>query len=624
MISTLRGCARRITSSPIAAFISQGHGISGGLSNIQKKQWSRRKSESFWERDVHSFFYIIAITAASGIFGGSFIMYADAGHKTSNSSASKFEESSKPDERKKRVLVLGSGWAGVSFLKSLDSTLYDVQVISPRNFFVFTPLLPSVTAGTVEARSITESIRKMVQKKQNVKFSQANCISIDLVNRKVLCRPIAEYLEFGKGDFEVEYDYLIIAVGAQANTFNTPGVHEYCHFLKEIEDAEKIRESIVDCFEVASLPGLSENERQQLLQFVTVGGGPTGVEFAAELHDLIYEDLCKLYPNLMPYVKIVVVQSGDHILNMFDERISEFAEQKFQRDGIEVKTGCRVLEVQKKALVVKQKSSGKKVEVPYGMVVWSTGIGTRPVISAFMNQIGQSDRRALVTDEWLRVKGCENTYALGDCATIEQRKLLEDVAYIFKLADKDNSGNLTAKEFKDALELIRSRYPQIDLYLERKNFKDVMKILDDPKTYGEGDSVLLDIEQFTQSLCKVDAQMKTLPATAQVAAQQGEYLAHCFNSMKKTEADPEGPLRVRGGGRHQFRPFVYKHLGQFAPLGGEQAAAELPGDWVSVGRSTQWLWYSVYASKQVSWRTRALVVFDWTKRFIFGRDSSRM
>lgn len=68
----------------------------------------------------------------------------------------------------------------------------------------------------------------------------------------------------------------------------------------------------------------------------------------------------------------------------------------------------------------------------------------------------------------------------------------------------------------------------------------------------------------------------------------------------------------------------YKHFGQFAPLGGEQAAAELPGDWVSMGHSTQWLWYSVYASKQVSWRTRVLVVSDWTRRFIFGRDSSRI
>lgn len=127
--------------------------------------------------------------------------------------------------------------------------------------------------------------------------------------------------------------------------------------------------------------------------------------------------------------------------------------------------------------------------------------------------------------------------------------------------------------------------------------------------------------------CQVDSQMKSMPATAQVAAQQGEYLAHCFNHMTAEVAShmaPEGPMRIRGKGRHRFQPFQYQHLGQFAPLGGEKAAYELPGDWVSIGRSTQWLWYSVYASKQVSWRTRTLVVFDWTKRMFFGRDSSRV
>lgn len=580
-------------------------------------------SGSFCDSDFRGRSFFIAIAVASGILGGGFIAFADAGTEPVLT-MKKVEQSSKLEERRKRVVVLGTGWAGMSFLKSLDTTLYDVQVISPRNFFVFTPLLPSVTVGTVEARSITEPIRKIMKKKKNVTFCQAHCLRIDAENRRILCRPVADLDELGKMEFEVEYDYLVLAVGAMANTFNTPGVEEYCHFLKEIEDAEKIRESIVDCFELAAIPDVDEEERQKLLQFVVVGGGPTGVEFAAELHDLIYEDLLKLYPGLASYVTIKVIQSGDHILNTFDERISRFAEQKFQRDGVEVKTGCRVLKVQKKAIVVKEKSSGKDIEIPYGMVVWSTGIGTRPFVAEFMQQIGQSDRRALATDEWLRVKGCENTYALGDCATIEQRKLMEDVAYLFTLADKDNSGTLTAKDFKDAMELLRERYPQINIYLQRQHIRDVTKILDTSGTDAPGSPILLDIEKFKKAIKQVDSQMKALPATAQVAAQQGEYLAQCFNHRAKCALEPEGPLRVRGEGRHQFQPFLYKHFGQFAPLGGEQAAAELPGDWVSIGRSTQWLWYSVYASKQVSWRTRALVVFDWTKRFIFGRDSSRM
>lgn len=549
-------------------------------------------------------------------------MFADEGQKTPVSM--ELELKKEPDKKRKKILVLGTGWAAMSFVKNLDSSLYEIQVISPRNYFVFTPLLPSVTVGTIEARSITESIRKIMKKKQDVKFCQANCVRIDVSNKKVLCRPVANCSETLKGDFEVDYDYLVVAVGAQVNTFNTPGVEKYCHFLKEIEDAEKIRESIVDCFELAALPSLSEDDRKQLLHFVTVGGGPTGVEFAAELHDLVYEDLRKLYPNLMQHVNIVVIQSGDHILNAFDQRISQFAEKKFQRDGIEVKTGCRVMEVQEKVIVMKDKKTGKGMEVPYGMVVWSTGIGTRPFISDFMNQIGQSDRRVLATDEWLRVKGCENSYALGDCATIEQRKLLDDVSSIFTLADKDKSGTLTPEEFRDAIETVKSRYPQIDLYLKRQHMKDAARILDDTVIEAKGKPVLLNIEEFRQTLSKVDAQMKALPATAQVAAQQGEYLARCFNTRAECKANPEGPLRVRGKGRHDFSPFIYKHLGQFAPLGGERAAAELPGDWVSIGRSSQWLWYSVYASKQVSWRTRALVVFDWTKRFIFGRDTSRM
>lgn len=87
------------------------------------------------------------------------------------------------------------------------------------------------------------------------------------------------------------------------------------------------------------------------------------------------------------------------MISRFDERISHFAEQKFQRDGIEVKTGCRVMEIQKKVIVMQEKSTGKRIEVPYGMVVWSTGIGTRPVISDFMNQIGQV--RVQLNFEWL-------------------------------------------------------------------------------------------------------------------------------------------------------------------------------------------------------------------------------
>ncbi|KAJ9171015.1 hypothetical protein P3X46_019069 [Hevea brasiliensis] len=575
----------------------------------------KRASQAFHGCSSYTKLLILFTTFSSG----GIVAYSESQSEINNTPPAEFNRN---ERKKKRVVVLGTGWAGISFLKNLDVSSYDVQVVSPRNYFAFTPLLPSVTCGTVEARSIAEPVRNIIKKRNGeIQFWEAECVKIDAANNKVFCKPNFGSSVVGTEDFSLEYDYLVIAVGAQVNTFNTPGVMENCHFLKDLEDAQKLRRSVIDCFEKAALPNLTEEERRINLHFVVVGGGPTGVEFAAELHDFLQEDLVNIYPMVKDLVKITVIQSGDHILNMFDERISSFAEQKFQRDGIEVKTGCRVLSVSDKEITMKVKSKGEVCSIPHGLVVWSTGVNTRPVVRDFMEQIGQANRRALATNEWLRVKGCENVYALGDCATIDQRKVMEDIGAIFKAADKDNSGTLTVQEFRDIIDDILIRYPQVGLYLRNKHLIDVADLLKDPEG---NDRKEVDIEGLKQALSHVDSLTKSLPATAQVAAQQGTYLSRCFNRMEECKDNPEGPRRFRGSGRHHFRPFEYKHFGQFAPLGGEQAAAELPGDWVSMGHSTQWLWYSVYASKQVSWRTRVLVVSDWTRRFIFGRDSSRI
>ncbi|XP_031393249.1 external alternative NAD(P)H-ubiquinone oxidoreductase B2, mitochondrial-like [Punica granatum] len=571
-----------------------------------------------FSRAFHDYPHLSKLVVLFTVSGGGLLAYADASPIGGPQGIVPAEAGNK----KKRVVVLGTGWAGTSFLKNLENPDYNVQVVSPRNYFAFTPLLPSVTCGTVEARSIVEPIRNIVRKKNmDIRYWEAECFKIDAQNKKIYCRSTNNLN--GKKEFIVEYDYLIVAMGARSNTFNIPGVEENCKFLKEVEDAQEIRRGVIDCFEKASLPNLSDEERKKILHFVVVGGGPTGVEFAAELHDFVNEDIVKLYPRVQELVKITLLEAADHILGMFDKRITEFAERKFKRDGIDVRTGSMVVKVSDKEIATKERS-GEVSSIPYGMAVWSTGIGTRPVIRDFMQQIGQAKRRALATDEWLRVEGTDSIYALGDCATINQRKVMEDISAIFSKADKDNSGTLTAKEAREVISDICERYPQVELYLKNKKLSDIVDLLKESKKDVEKESIELNIEEFKSALSEVDSQMKNLPATAQVAAQQGAYLADCFNRMEECEKNPEGPLRFRGTGRHRFRPFRYKHFGQFAPLGGEQTAAQLPWDWVSIGHSSQWLWYSVYASKQVSWRTRTLVISDWTRRFIFGRDSSRI
>ena len=244
---------------------------------------------------------------------------------------------------KKKVVVLGTGWGALSVINHLQPDQFDVTVVSPRNYFLFTPLLPSVTVGTVESRSIVEPFRKLMRKHHsgtNMHFLEAECVDIDPEHKHVHCKDKSGIV--GEvSDFHLSYDILVVAVGATTNTFRTPGVVENCHFLKEIEDAQKIRNVVIDLVETASIPGQLESERKRLLHFVVVGGGPTGVEFAAEARDFLREDVSKIYPGIHEDIKVTLVQSQDHVLNNYDQQISQYTEKMFKLDNINVVTNAR-------------------------------------------------------------------------------------------------------------------------------------------------------------------------------------------------------------------------------------------------------------------------------------------
>src|SRR5690606_19076141 len=112
----------------------------------------------------------------------------------------------------------------------------------------------------------------------------------------------------------------VIAVGSKSITFGVPGVDDHCNFLKSVNDVRKIRAKILNNFETASLPTTSEEEKRRLLSFVVCGGGPTGVEFAGEMYDLVTEDLSCYFPHLQKYVTVTIIQSQDHILSTYDLR----------------------------------------------------------------------------------------------------------------------------------------------------------------------------------------------------------------------------------------------------------------------------------------------------------------
>ena len=230
--------------------------------------------------------------------------------------------------------------------------------------------------------------------------------------------------------FELAHDQLIVAVGAENDTFGTPGVYEHAHFLKEIVDARRIRAAVIDAFESACNPGQSETERKRLMNFVVVGGGPTGVEFAAELADLVHQDLHTSFPQLKTQVKIQLVEAMDKVLGMFDKRISDFTAENFKREQIDVLSNTIVKEVREREILVQRRGSKTVESIPCSLVVWATGIKCRPVVNKLREAIGlkiQNNFRALMTDEYLEVQGAKDVYSLGDCASIAPKRLTEHV-----------------------------------------------------------------------------------------------------------------------------------------------------------------------------------------------------
>lgn len=305
------------------------------------------------------------------------------------------------------LLIIGTGFAAFSLIKEIDVTRYNVIIVSPRNHFLFTPLLPSTTVGTVEFRSIIEPIRTA---RQGITFHQGYCVRIDSENSVAYCEG-----KFKRTPFEVPYDKLVIAVGAKCNTFGIPGVEEHAKFLKEITDAHSIRHQIIQCFERASKPNRPVQDFDWLLHFVVVGGGPTGVEFAAEVDDFLRQDLSKWFPELMPYVKITLLEAQEDILSAFDASLSAYTTRHFARQHIRVRTNAAVKEVQPDAVVLENDEV-----IPFGLLVWSTGNGPTTVVA---NSGLSLDHGRLQVDDNFLVAQTENIYAAGDCAVITDNPL---------------------------------------------------------------------------------------------------------------------------------------------------------------------------------------------------------
>lgn len=404
-----------------------------------------------------------------------------------------------------KLVILGSGFGGYSLARNLPRGVFDTTVVSPRNYFVFSPLLPSAVVGTVEFRSILEPVRRRVR---SVRMVEAAAERVDWEARAVHCRSAVSDEQLA-----IPFDLLAIAVGAALADYGIPGVAEHALSLQDVGDAREIRSRVLQQLARADLPGLAEEEVRRRLTFVVCGGGATGVEIAAEVHDLLDEELREVFPRVARLARVVLLEAAPRLLGGFDAALAEYTSAHFLRGGIEVRTSTPVARVEADRVVLADGS-----EVPCGMVVWAGGLAPRPFVRALGLQLDERGR--LVIDRCLRLPGRSATFALGDCAACPEAPV---------------------------------------------------------------------------------------PATAQVAQQQGKHLARS--------------LRLVASGRPP-RPFDFRNLGMLAYIGGHQALADLPHVRWS-GRVAWLFWRSVYLTKLVSLANKVKVLFDWAKAAAFGRDTSR-
>lgn len=572
-------------------------------------------------------------------------------------------------KRKPRLVILGSGWATAGILKSIKADEYEVTVISPTNYFLFTPLLCSAATFTLDVKSLKVPLRKLLKRLKG-HFVEGWAEKVEVQDNLVKVTPsryslnevgtrskhfwtsASEGVEFNEKDdyeeklrilqkraFYVPYDKLIVAVGASLNTHGVEGL-EYCSRLKSAKDVIDIRKKIKANFELASLPTTTDQERKRLLSFVIAGGGATGCEFAAEVSDMINEEVSQLYSKLIRRdCSIHIIQSRQHILNTYDKTISEFTEKKFLHDNIDVQTNSRVKKVLPDRIIYTQNGENNETiekEIPFGVCLWSTGLAQNTLSKSIVESLGpkyQSNKYALETDSQLRVIGCDNVYCIGDASNVKldmSTNAIKDLKAFFskKNGFLKNHPEITDLKSLDDAEVEKLTFSNEEFiswtnYLAKKypsaipQFKNINEYI---QKYESNSRVTY--SNIIDLLTEIETKVPSLPLTAQRALQQGEYLGKKLQKLSKTfEKELLNHQSLDVNDDSVYKPFRYKHMGSLAYIG-NSAVFDFSGYTFFGGLLAMYLWRSVYFSQCVSVESRFRLFNDWLYRGLFGRDLS--
>lgn len=303
------------------------------------------------------------------------------------------------ENRQARVLVLGGGFAGLSFCKAFKHPRAQVTLVDKQNHHLFQPLLYQVATAGLSAPDIAQPIRAILQDRPNLEVIMDCVEDIRPTENKVVLR--GEVLE---------YDYLVLALGGVTSYFGHPEWESLAPGLKTLDDAMKIRREILMAFERAEMAETAE-DRETLMTIVVVGGGPTGVELAGAFSELARNVLAKDFRNIDPSrARIILVESSGVILSHLPNELAESGQRQLERMGVEIRTNTRVTALSK-----------GRVDTTSGVinaenVIWAAGVGASPLTRKLGAPMDRAGRIKVAPD--LSVPGFPNIFAVGDIASL--------------------------------------------------------------------------------------------------------------------------------------------------------------------------------------------------------------
>jgi NADH:quinone reductase (non-electrogenic) len=311
------------------------------------------------------------------------------------------------DSRQKmhRVVIVGGGFGGLSAARALRRAPVVITLVDRRNFHLFQPLLYQVATGALSPANIAAPLRSILERQRNCEVLLGDVQGFDVAQRKVLL-----------ADGELPYDSLIVAAGARHSYFAHPEWEPLAPGLKTIEDATEIRRRMLTAFEEAERQPSPERQ-QMLLNFVIVGGGPTGVELAGALAEISRHTLAEEFRHINPQdAHVMLVEATDRILTAYPPKLSEKARRSLERLGVGVRTQTKVTSIGRD--FVDLESAGVTERVPTQTVLWAAGVVGSPLAKRLADATGAALDRAgrIAVERDLSLPGHPEIFVLGDMA----------------------------------------------------------------------------------------------------------------------------------------------------------------------------------------------------------------